>query len=180
MSASSKKIGDTLRMVRDLDREWIAHPAGRDEPERSLPWMPFPVFDFIALTAEALPEASGEKFLDVGCGIGTKMLLADQIFGLDTFGIERVPEYARQARQLGLAVTTGDALTWDKYGEFDLIFLNLTFRDPGLQNQLEQKAWSDAKSGAVVIGVNLLGRPPESWWLGMEDMDLKRGIWSKP
>ena len=179
MSTTTKQIKDTIAAVNKLDLEWQKNPAGRDDP-RSLPWRPFPWPDFIALLAEALPEAPGERFLDVGAGVGTKMLLADSIFGLNTQGIERVPEYVRQARELGLVITEADALTWDGYGDFDIVWLNRPFKDEKLQAELERQVQAGMKSGAVFIGVNLVSAPSAGWWLVLDDMELHRGIWQKP
>jgi SAM-dependent methyltransferase len=180
MSASSKKIADTLRMAVALDREWMKSPAGRGNLARNLPWMPFPLFDFIALIAEALPEISGEKFLDIGSGIGTKMLLAREIFGLDADGLELVPEFAQQAQDLGFDVQREDALEFGSYGDYDLLFFNRPLQDQDLQARLEAKVWADMQPGAVAVCANLLSRPPENWWLVLDDMEIRRGIWSKP
>lgn len=123
----------------------------------------------------------GNVVMTGNCGIGTKMLLAQEIFGLEVAGIERVPEYLDQARKLGLdGVRRRDALSYEGYGDQDIIFLNLTFHDRELQAQLERKVQEDMKRGAVLIGVNLLARPPDSWWVVLDDVDVIRGIWQKP
>ncbi len=177
-TGSSKRIADIIRMVQKLDAEWQGGPAGHDEP-RSTPWMPFPLFDFVALVAEALPEAEGDWFLEVGAGVGTRMLLAREIFGLSVQGIERVPEYVKQAQELGLDVLWQDALTFQGYDSYDIIWFNRPFRDRDLQVQLEQKIWADAKPGTVIICANLEGTPPDSWYLVLNDMEVRRGIWQK-
>lgn len=179
MTAVSKRITDVISTMQKLDTEWQRNPAGRDDP-RSLPWMSFSWPDFIALVAEALPDAPGDKFLDVGCGIGSKMLLAKEIFGLDVQGIERVPGYVRQARELGLDALEQDALVFSGYDAYDIVWLNRPFSDPDLQVRMERKVQEGMKSGAVFIGVNLLNRPPGDWWVVLDDWEVHRGIWQKP
>jgi hypothetical protein len=174
-------IADVTR----LDREWMRKAAGRDDP-RSTPWMPFPLFDFIALVAEALPESAGDALLEVGCGIGTRMRVAHDLYGLDCHGIDRVPEYVAQATELlpegmpGVTAEVADALGWDGYGKYDLLWFNRPFADRVLQRQLEAQVWSDMKPGAVVIWANLETPPPPAWWPVLTETSVPRGIVQKP
>lgn len=164
-----------------LDAEWRARTdAGRDDLARFTPFMPFPRPDFIALVAEALPEVTGDQFLSVGSGPGSELLLAEAVFGLNVQGIERVPEYVAAARQRGLVVTEADALGWDGYGQFDLVFFNRVFSDQALEEQLEKHVWDSMKSGAVVIAANLVNEPPLSWYPVLDDREVRRWISQKP
>lgn len=176
LKAATRAITTVLK----LESQWRSSPAGRDDLKTYTPYMPFPWPDFIALTAEALPEVTGERFLEIGCGIGTKMMLADVVFGLNAFGIERVPEFAAEAQQHGLAVVTADALGWDQYGDFDLLFFNRVFSDGYKEAELERQVWAGMKSGAVVIAANLLAPPPVSWYPVLDDGEVRRWIAQKP
>lgn len=184
--ARFRALAGLVTDVGRLDREWQRKPAGHDEPERSTPWMPFPLFDFIALVAEALPEAAGSSFLEVGCGIGTRMLVAHELFSLDCHGIDRVPEYVAQANEMlpegrpGVTAEVADALGWGGYGKYDIVWFNRPFNDRALQFQLEAQVWRDMKPGAVVIWANLLGTPPVGWWPVLVETGLPRGITQKP
>lgn len=171
---------NTIALVTRMDAEWRSSQAGRDDPAVYLPWMPFPWPDFIALTAEAMPEVAGDQFLDIGCGPGTKMILADVIFGLRASGIERAPEMVKEASQLGLQAFEEDALGWGNYGRYDLVFFNRPFFDNTLQAELERQVWAGMKSGAVVIGVNLVAPPPASWYPVLDDGEVRRWISQKP
>ena len=173
-------VRNTIATVTRLDDEWRKSTAGRDELATYLPYMPFSWPDFIALMAEALPETTGDKFLDIGSGPGTKQLLADGIFGLRAFGIERSPEMAKEARQLGLTVFEADAIDFDGYGNYDLVFFNRPFFDNELQAALEKEVWANVKSGAVVIGVNLIAPPPRTWYPVLDDREVRRWVSQKP
>jgi trans-aconitate methyltransferase len=174
---SAQSIRRTIAAVAAL--ELAGHGGGRDDLAVYLPWMPFSWPAFISLLAEALPETYGNRFLDVGCGLGTKMMLAEELFGLDVHGIERSPELAKAAREHWLTVDEADALTWDGYGDIDIIFLNRPFSDQALEAQLEDRVWQEMKPGAVVIGVNLVNPPPSSWYLILDDSEVRRWIMQK-
>ena len=175
----AQQVRQAISAAIDLEAEW-AHrrDAGYDDPA-CLPWMPFSWPAFVALVAEALPEVGGDRFLEVGCGPGSKMILADAIFGLSTRGVERVPEYVKAARQQGLIVTETDALAYDGYGDADLVFFNRAFADQEKELQLEATVYDKMKPGAVVIAVNVLA-PPVSWYLVLDDNEVRRWIYQKP
>lgn len=179
MSDRSQQVRATIAAVNELDAEWRSRDAGRDDLATYLPWMPFSWPAFTALLAEALPEVTGDRFLDIGCGVGTKMMLAQDIFGLSVYGVERVPEYVAAARKRGLVVEEADALGWNGYGDFDVVFFNRPFFDVERQAQLEQQVYRDMKPGAVVIAVNLIN-PPTSWYLVLDDSEVRRWIFQKP
>lgn len=183
MAGRSAHIARTIKISRNLDRDWQKRSANPD-PARYTPWMPFDLASFITMLAEALPEAPdglpGEEFLDIGCGPGSKMLIARDVFGLDAHGIEIDAEMAAAARTLGLDVATADALEFPSYGDYGIVWFNRPFRDPGLQAKLEARVWADMAPGAVVICANLEDRPPSSWFIVDDDWEARRGVWFKP
>lgn len=147
-----------------------------------LGWMPFQMADFIGIMSEVMRETNGVVFLEVGSGIGTKMLIARYLFGLSVNGIEYSETLATVARQKHRGPTkVADALTWDgTYSHADVIWMYRCFRDPVLQDQLEQRIYSEAKSGAVFAGA-ALENPPAGWEVIIDDLDVGyRGAWKKP
>lgn len=180
MANQAQLVRAVIGAASALDAEWRASPAGRDDLESYLPYMPFSWPDFIALVAEALPETTGDLFLDIGCGPGSKMLLAEAVFGLTVRGIERVSEYVAAARARGLVVAEVNALDWGGYGHHDLVFFNRVFADQALEAQLEEQIWKALRPGAVVIAVNMVAPPPLDWWLVLDDSEVRRWIVRKP
>lgn len=146
-----------------------------------LPWMPFQIPEFLALLAEAIPAAPGYRFLEVGAGVGTKMLLARELFGLDVTGIEISPALAVKAASLsGAEIECGDALDYNWYDEADLIWFYRPCRDPDTQAALEKTVWDGMAPGAVVICASYEARPPAGRFFPiLEDMDRPVGIWQK-
>jgi trans-aconitate methyltransferase len=176
--STSERIRATIAEAKKADLEWGRNRVGRDD-HRFLPWMPFSWPEFVSMVAEAMPEMAGDRFLDVGCGPGTRMLLAQEIFGLDVKGFDRVPEYVSSARLYGLNVTCEDALEYKDYGSFDLIWFNRPIRDRELQFRLEAKIWEEMAPGAVVGCANLES-PPPNWYPVLDDWEARRGVWQKP
>lgn len=110
------------------------------------------------------------KFIDVGCGIGTKVLLAREA-GFDAYGIEMSPAYVEIARNLmersprhGAGggyrrevpghlskIILGDAVVAD-YSPYDVIY----FFNPSWdrEHQLEQRILDTAKPGAIILANN--------------------------
>jgi trans-aconitate methyltransferase len=173
-----EQIASTIRVVDRLSREWTGKVPGAGDPTHT-PWMPFPRYDFVSLLTDAVAEAEGDRFLEIGCGPGPYMMLAESIFDLDVQGIERVPEYVAQARQTGLLVHEADAGEWKGYGDYDILWFNRPFRDREAQRALEDLVWSEMRPGAVVMCANLENKPPPSWYMVMEDWEVRRGVWQK-
>jgi len=180
------RIARALRVADRLDRDWM-RKVDQDEDEKVLytPWMPFPNRQFTALLIEAVPDAveaggAHPRFLDIGCGPGSKMIIAREVAGMDAHGFDRVPEYVQAAREQGLSVEIADALGWKSYADFHLIWFNRVFRDPRLQAQLEEQVWDGMAPATVVITANLENPPPPSrFHVILDDQEARRGIYLK-
>lgn len=171
-------VQSQIRRVQEEEVRWLRHGSRRDS--RCLPWMPFQPSEFIAILAECVAECDGPLFLDVGCGIGTKMALADSVFGLSVTGIE-IDDVTAAVRSDDYRIVVGDALTAgdDLYREADIIWMYRPFRERYAQLRLEHLVYALAKPGAVVAGGALEGQP-NGWELILDDWELRRGAWKKP
>jgi trans-aconitate methyltransferase len=148
--------------------------------------MPFSTPAFISMLAEALAEADVTPrtrrdlvFLDVGCGPGSKMLVARDLFGLDVSGFDRREEYVQAACSLGLDAVTADAETFGHYGTADIVWANRVARDAQIQARIDQKILRETKPGAIVMMSHMEVVPP-GWYPILEDAEARRGIWQKP
>lgn len=97
------------------------------------------------------------SFLDIGCGSGIKMLAALGLFERAT-GIEYDPGYAAAARWLcdraghGAAqVIQADALTFEGYDAFDVIYFYRPMRDGERMEALERRICAQARPGTLLI-----------------------------
>lgn len=176
------QCGEIQRVLREADEdEWAFNLQGGDAIR--LGWMPFQMADFVAIMVEVVREADGPVFLEVGSGIGTKMHVAKNLFGLYTGGIEYDETLVTISRQKHRGpVTQGDALTiFDgAYAHADIIWMYRCFRDVELQDQLEQRIYKEMHSGAIFAGA-ALQQPPSNWQIVVDDYDMgNRGAWKKP
>lgn len=171
-------IGKLLADARDEERAW----QKKAEPSPGcLPWMPADIAQFLLLLLEAVAAQHGAEYLEVGCGPGTKLELAREMFGLAVHGIEKDPEMAAAAAvRLGPGtVREADALGWPFYAAYDIVFFNRVFRDEVLEAELEAQVWRDMRRGAAVICMNLAA-PPPGWLPVTDDWEARRGVWIKP
>jgi trans-aconitate methyltransferase len=136
-----RDIRELLTEVRQIERTWQKQVDIGDAKLFS-PWMPADIAQYLVLLIEAIAEAPGNSFLEVGCGPGTKMILARDLFGLDVTGFDRVPEYVVAAKEYGLNVAECDAFDFQSYNKFDIVFFNRPFRDPETQRDLENLIYS--------------------------------------
>ena len=98
-------------------------------------------------------------FLDVGCGVGHKILLAGEM-GYDAYGLEIVNGYIEEGRKLlqlfGVEKARqrfigGDALEYNDYNRFRVLFCSRPFVDDELQKQLQDRIVSQVRPGTVII-----------------------------
>ena len=173
-------VQQQIRWAQGEDARLLMH-GDRQDPTY-LPYMPYQLADFTAVMFECVAELNGPKFLDVGCGTGTKMTIARELFGLMPYGIERDQAMAKNAKHRG-TVMQGDALDFPDYRVFDLIWLYRPFRDPDKESSLEGKIMAQAKSGAILAGGAWEICPQAVGWNTIVDDwgdGMRRGAWQKP
>lgn len=96
------------------------------------------------------------EFVDVGCGIGSKLAYIKNIgYGYPSFnlhGIEITPEYAEVAKKLvpTANIIIGNALEQD-YSKYDVIYFYCPLRDHKLETQLEKRIITTSKPGAIIM-----------------------------
>ena len=174
------RIRRLMQQVEEMEPEWLTH--GNRHDDKYLPWMPFQPSNFIAMLAECITYTEGFTFLDVGCGIGTKVALASEVFGLDADGVEVDADMAAEARKW----KTGDILVQDAlevpglYQDYDIIWLYRPFRDIPSERALEEMIHKNMKSGAILAGGAWELHPPGNWPIVIDDWEIRRGAWIKP
>lgn len=165
-------VQEMLRDARSDDLDYMLQ--GGDKVHTS--WMPFQLADFIAILSECVIEAEGRTFLEVGSGVGSKSLVARELFGLEPFGVEYDETLATVAEQKGRGpVWVGDALTYPgDYSYADIIWSYRPFKDPVLQEQLEDRIYSEMKPGAIIAGGQFEHKPVGLWLPIFDDWDTGR------
>lgn len=97
------------------------------------------------------------RFLDVGCGGGIKVLLAAEFFPCAD-GLEYDAGYAATARRVldragrvPSQVILADALTFDGYGDYDVLYFYQPMKSPEGLIALEQRIARCARPGTILI-----------------------------
>jgi len=100
----------------------------------------------------------GLSFIDIGCGIGNVMLMAE-LMDFSVYGIEKdqVP-FEIAAKLLGDELVAQDDI-WDfrRFNEFDLIYYFRPFSDKKLQTRFEKLVEDELKPGAILIANRKMG-----------------------
>lgn len=101
-----------------------------------------------------MARVEGYRFLDVGCGIGDKVMLA-QSLGFDAYGFDYWEPYIGVAKRLqGRAVWVDDAFKFEGYSGYDVVYSWRICRDHDEQDALNQHitSWMKPGSYAFLVG----------------------------
>jgi SAM-dependent methyltransferase len=172
--------------------------------------MPLPIPQFISLLTEAMMVAppcmsttaaysdhyGQPRFLDVGCGPGTKVRLAQAMFGVRGYGIDIVPRFVAEAQAHNIQAWVQDAFEFPAggtevghsplpgalpmgYSGFEVLLVN---RPSSLQDELEHLIMDRMARDAVLIAVNWHTDPgKEGWTLQYQEFgEPVMGVWIKP
>jgi len=165
-----------LARVQAIEREWLGE--GHHGSPYSVPWMPFSISRFVMYLTDAVAAAPGPEFLEVGCGPGSKSILAAALFDLDAGGFDVDEEMVKAALDNGANACVADAMLYPAYHQPDIVYLNKPLHLP-LEADLERKIYEDMKPGAVLILANGATRPPDDWYPVTVEWDMNTGVFQK-
>ena len=142
-----------------------AVPATINDTTREYPFVAMDTrqaYEQIRLARNLLVD-SGTKpdqlsFIDIGCGIGNILLLAEMM-GFKIFGIEKDTASLTTARNLVGAESVSQADIWefDKLDVYDIIYYFRPFCERKLQIAFEQRIENNLKSGGILIANRKMG-----------------------
>lgn len=158
----------------------IANPSAEDQDtgardhgcHRDIPYS-MSAFSSMIGTAHrvclALQKRRPLRFLDVGCGGGTKVLAATTCFDLCD-GLEYEENVVVTGQQfLGMLspgrcrLMQGDALEFSHYGEYDVIFFYKPLVDDEKMAEMEERIFNQSKPGTVLLSpLGLFADDPRS------------------
>ena len=159
---NDKQLIDLLDYIHELEPNYIAHNVDGyfELTNGRYQWVPLAVYVFLDLMNEALKHTDNKQdihFVDVGSGIGTKLMLAEYILtsagkNVSLSGIEIDQKLVDVSKQLvpQANIKVGNALDMD-YGEYDVVYLYHPFIDNKLQKQLDERIAKTIKTGAIVV-----------------------------
>lgn len=150
-----------------LERRWID-----GVPDNSV-WHAYdslPVALFLPTVREASELVSGRRFLDLGCGIGTKLALM-RAMGWEVAGVERHEPYAVAARDLVPEAEIRLANISEVHElEADLIYMYRPAVSLEGEERLEEHVFEKARKGTLVF----LPVRRDASWPGRVSADLWR------
>lgn len=115
-------------------------------------YVPYELKLFLNLIAdiyEITKNKKNPKFIDIGCGIGTKVLIASILF--DSYGIDCNQEHIEISKILGCNNTfCGDIFEQD-YSDYDILFYYRPFYDDVIYEKFETKIYEESKTGSIII-----------------------------
>jgi hypothetical protein len=140
-----------LELVRGLEESHLpeeeAHEGGRFN------YIPLNPIMFVAglRQAEQILGPQERRFLDVGCGIGSKLHLARQL-GWQVFGLEIRQDYLEVARKLvpGAMLAQSDAGRYADFAAHDLVYAYRPYQDDTACIGLEQVLCRELRPGALL------------------------------
>ncbi len=123
----------------------------------------------------------GVSFIDVGCGIGNVLLMAE-LMDFKVYGIEK-DEYPYKIAEklLGDSVAQDDIWEFERFGDFDVIYYFRPFAEKNMQLKFEHMIEDRLKPGGILIANRKMDmeidndprfqRLQEQWpvWLKKED-----------
>jgi len=106
---------------------------------------------FLGLNRDT-PPATMPRLLDVGCGIGNVLLIAEQ-FGFEVYGIEKDEYPFRVAAKLigEERITQADIWAYEGYGEYEVVYYYRPFSGREQQLRFEKLIENTMKTGGILI-----------------------------
>lgn len=109
-----------------------------------------PLIDFLPLLREA-GEAGGRTFMDIGCGIGTNLLMV-YLMGWKVIGIDHHAPYLDSAAKLVPEATLilSNAFDVESF-DADVVYMYRPMVSAGDEDRLENHVLSRMKTGATLL-----------------------------
>ncbi len=155
------KLEDHILLENGLYGAGYVHFDHGENPCLGFPYIRFSherFFRFMVRARELLePDAGQRRFLEVGCGIGTKTEIA-RLLGFQATGFDLDPRYLSLARNLfpENRFLEGNALDFDYCG-FDFIYWHTPLASEEWMVRLEQRALCSMTVGAYLCVTGLTG-----------------------
>jgi 2-polyprenyl-3-methyl-5-hydroxy-6-metoxy-1,4-benzoquinol methylase len=173
-SAISKPVLEGVsKAIDQLERAWLPAILFGDPEMHAYETLPM---DWFARMLDiAMAATTGRRYLEVGCGIGTKLVVA-QWAGLEVHAIEARAQYAAAAQFMcpEAKVEIADARKYDGYGGFDIIYCYRPLIPDEAQIMLEDYMVARMKQDAVLMmPLRDAGR------LGWSEVQPFSSVWSR-
>jgi len=144
-------------------------------------WSPLELREFdsmLTVARQLFPELRQLSFCEAGCGIGTKLYLAQHYHELRAVGFEISDDYLAKAAGLGVDARKMDLRTDSPdWSEYDIVYTARPFKNDEVESAWEQSVCEAMKPGSVII-MAYTSYKPYSWPCYYRRPF--RGVWQKP
>ncbi len=142
-----------------LEQRWNVVPIPDNRVWHA--WDPLPFWDFFRGVRRAAELTDRRRFLDLGCGIGTKLAIMDGL-GWQVSGIDHHEPYVEAARELvpEAEIRLSNILDCEQL-DADLVYMYRPAREENLEVAVEQHVLSVVAPGSVMFWP--LRHSPEVW-----------------
>lgn len=147
ISESARVLGEAIDR---LERAWL--PAELLPHSDFFAYQPTSIQTFMEDLEVAQRFAPGKQWMEIGCGIGTKLIIASQC-GFSVHGIEVREQYIAVAKHLcpEAKYEVADARYYDGYAAFDVIHCYRPIISEEGQHSLEEHLTKQMRRDAVLI-----------------------------
>ncbi len=146
MALTDVELEALLGLFQRLERRWVL-----PTPDATVwhAYDPLPFWQFLDGTRVAEQMTEGRRFLDLGCGIGSKLALMHAL-GWSVEGVDHHEPYVEAARELVPEATVehGDIRDLSSI-DTDLVYMYRPARSDELEVELEQHVLSIVPAGTV-------------------------------
>jgi len=179
----------TLQHLWDLEMDQLRKEHGKDPDPEMWRWSPLDITEYdrmlnvayhIVLGFDVFRKRSAPiTLIEAGSGIGTKLYLAREKYGIDASGCDINKEYIDRARELFGIETKQCDLREDPpvWSKFDIVYLARPFKDDDEESAWEQSVQDNMMDGAVLI-MGFSARKPYGWRCHYRFPF--HGVWVKP
>lgn len=116
------------------------------------PYVRFDASLFVEILTKILKNYNINSFLDVGAGYGDKVKIASK-FIKKSNGIEYLKNYVDTAKSLGVSILWADAFNFNRYKNYDLIYMYHPIEDTELYKKLLSHIMKNMKIGGYILEV---------------------------
>lgn len=167
----------TIQQLWDLEMEQLAKERGKDPDPELWRWSPLDIVEYDRMLNVAYHIAIGHnvfqrrqglrhiRLAEAGSGIGTKLYLAREKYGIDAVGYEINEGYIERARQLfGIETEQRDLRKppFPDWASFDIVYLSRPLKEDADEAEWEREVQEAMRPGAALI-MGFSARKPYGW-----------------
>src|SRR5215469_17567848 len=172
----------TRQQLWDMELEQLYQERETTDPDPEMwRWSPLELSEFdrmLVVARHVLGGLSRLKFCEAGCGIGTKLYLAQHYHDLNAVGYEISYDYITKALGIGVDARYMDLRTESPpWKDYDIVYTARPFKEDDYESAWEQKVQDAMKPGAVLISA-YTSKKPYNWPCYYRAPF--RGVWMKP